>query len=276
MKVAILLATYNSDKFLREQLDSLYNQTYLNWELYVHDDGSTDRTLAIIQEYKDKYGNITLLGENIKGLGPRDNFLFLLSSVDSDYYFFCDHDDIWLPQKIQVAIEELQKIDLKKPLEIPAVYHSDLKVVDHNLNIIAASMWRYAKIIPRFMHSKKYVLCATFITGCTLAINKAMKELVPKVPDYVYMHDWWIGVTAVMNDVKIFSDDHPLILYRQHGENAAGIDKTTRYRYLKKFTQILKGSPHDLKIKPLIKKFGVKNYWIFKRLLIIKRLFHQF
>lgn len=276
MKIAILLATYNSAEFIREQLDSLYTQTIKEWKLYIHDDGSKDNTLEIIEDYQKKYGNIYLIGEDIKGLGPKDNFLYLLSQVEADYYFFCDHDDIWLPQKIERAIQQLHTIDYNKPQLIPAVYHSDLKLVDKDLDPISDSMWSYAKIIPKYMHKKEYVLCATFITGCTLAINNAMKNLVEACPDFVYMHDWWIGVNAVMNNVKIISDNQPLILYRQHGNNAAGIDKTSSKRYLNKISQIFSGSRHDKKIKPLIKRYNIKGYWIYKRLLIMKRLFHKY
>lgn len=275
MKIAILLATYNSTRFIRQQLDSLYSQTITEWELYVHDDGSKDNTIDIVREYNEKYQNIKIIGEEIKGLGPRDNFLFLLNNVCADYYFFCDHDDIWLPTKIERAIQQLQSIDAQKPGDIPAVYHSDLILVDKDLNRIAESMWGYAKIVPELMHKKQYVLCATFITGCTLAINRAMKSLVSKCPDFVYMHDWWIGVNAVMNNVRIISDHEALILYRLHGNNTAGIDKTTAKRYWRKISQLFSGSPHDRKIKPLIKKYKIRGYWLYKRLLIINRLLHK-
>jgi glycosyltransferase involved in cell wall biosynthesis len=96
--IAILMATYNGEKYLGEQIDSLLAQTNMDWQLYIHDDGSTDNTQAILQEYAQKHSNIHIL-EYESQRGAMKNFLSLLQRVEADYYMFCDQDDVWLKQK---------------------------------------------------------------------------------------------------------------------------------------------------------------------------------
>ena len=106
MKVAILLATYNGEKYLRAQLDSLYAQSYRDWKLYVNDDGSTDGTLTILQEYAQRYGNIDLQ-VNEHSLRSLRNFMDLLRRAEADYYIFSDQDDVWMPEKVEKSPESI-------------------------------------------------------------------------------------------------------------------------------------------------------------------------
>lgn len=273
METAILLATYNSSKYIREQLDSLYNQTYTEWTIYVHDDGSNDDTIEIIEEYKNKYGNIKIISPEIKHLGPKKNFMHLLSNVDADYYFFCDHDDIWLSDKIFIALSQI-KANEGANRNLPVVFHSDLSIVDGNLNLIDKSLWHYAKILPELMHNKKYVMTSCYITGCTLAINKATKNIIPPIPDNAIMHDWWIGIHAVLKGVTIISYPEPTILYRIHGHNDSGISKNSLFRYIKLIFKSFTISEYDKKIAPFIKEYKIYNYKYYKSMLILKRLLY--
>lgn len=271
MDTAILLATYNSSKYIREQLDSLYNQTYKDWILYVHDDGSNDNTLDIITEYKKRYKNIVLLGEEIKHLGPKKNFMYLLNNVQADYYFFCDHDDVWFENKVELSLREIQNMELGNK-NIPVIFHSDLTVVDGKLNVISQSMWKYAKIIPDLMHRRNYVMTSCYITGCTLSINNAAKKLIPPMPENAIMHDWWIGIHAVLQNMKIISWHQSTMLYRLHGANDSGIPRVTIIKYLKRIIGSLFISNYDRHVKPFVKKYGIKHYSWFKTLLILRKL----
>lgn len=273
MNVAILLATYNSSKFIREQLDSLYNQTFLHWTIYVHDDGSTDNTLDIIEQYRQKYKNINIIAPDIKHLGPKKNFMFLLEHVEAEYYFFCDHDDIWLPFKIELSINSIKEREKEKGSSIPVVFHSDCTVVDGYLNVIDKSMWHYAKIIPEIMHDKKYVMTSCFITGCTLCINNEAKKIIPAIPDNAIMHDWWIGINAVLNNATIISSHAQTMLYRIHGNNDSGIKRISIISYIKMFVKYFFQSEYDKKIEPFVKAYNIKHYKFYKTKLIIKRLF---
>ena len=106
--IAILLSTYNGSKYLREQLNSIIDQTVKDWILYVRDDGSTDETIDIIKEYVSLYPNINYI-EDIQNLGSARSFMKLLSLVEADHYMFCDQDDVWLPTKIEVSLMEMKK-----------------------------------------------------------------------------------------------------------------------------------------------------------------------
>ena len=192
-KIAILMATYNSSQFIREQLDSLYSQSYMDWELYIHDDGSNDNTLDIIEQYSQRYKNIRVIGKEVKALGPKNNFMFLLNNADADYYLFCDHDDVWFPNKIELTIQQIKKNEIADRSN-PVLFHSDLHIVDTELKTISNSMWHYAKIRPDLLKKKNYVMVSCFITGCTLGINKATKELVKDMPDKAIMHDCGLGL----------------------------------------------------------------------------------
>ena len=137
-KIAILLATYNGARFIREQIDSIKDQTYKDWDLYVRDDGSTDNTVSIIQEYENMNPNIHLFEDEEKHIGAKNSFMKLLSAIDSDYYMFCDQDDIWLPTKIEHSVDLLEKTEKKYPNK-PIIVHTDVTVVDGNLNVLSQS-----------------------------------------------------------------------------------------------------------------------------------------
>ena len=275
MKVAILLATYNSSKFIVEQLDSLYKQTFLDWNIFVHDDGSTDNTIEILNQYKTKYGNIQIIAPEITHLGPMKNFMFLLDNTEADYYFFCDHDDIWLPNKIETSLNLIKEEELKNTNN-PILFHSDCTLVEGNLNLISSSMWKYAKIYPEIMHDKKYVMTSCFITGCTLCINKHVKKIIPPIPENAIMHDWWIGINAVFNGAKIISFHKSTILYRLHGKNDSGINKIGFISYFKMFSKYFFESKYDKQVKPFLKEYKVKRYKFYKSILVLRRFLYNY
>ncbi len=108
-KISILLSTYNSELFLKEQIDSLLFQTVKDWVLYIRDDGSTDDTIILIEDYCRDHDNIILIKDELSNLGTKNSFMKLLSNVDSEYYLFCDHDDVWLPLKIERTLLKMKK-----------------------------------------------------------------------------------------------------------------------------------------------------------------------
>lgn len=271
--LTILIATYNSGKYLREQLDSLYSQTNLDWTLFVHDDGSKDDTLAIIKEYQERYSNIVIVDDHLKALGPKKNFIHLLKVVDAKYYMFCDHDDVWLPIKVEITLNEIKKAESQNPLK-PVVFHSDLTVVDGNLNVIDKSMWHYAKIRPEILHHRKYAMVACYMTGCTMGLNEqAKKELALNMPDDAIMHDWWIGIQAAIKGAVIISSHQSTILYRLHGNNDSGIPHNTKLRFLNKILKYGFQTDYDRKTKIYRRQFGVSNYYLFKILYNVRRYF---
>ena len=269
--VAILLATYNSADYLSQQLDSLFDQTYKDWHIFIHDDGSTDSTLDVVNNYAAKYGKITVLIDDKKKLGATFNFVHILNNVNSRYYMFCDHDDVWLPNKIAITVEEIGKIEAKYPQKAVLV-HTDLQVVDKDLTCISSSLWQHAQINPRLLKQKEFALVSYFATGCTMGFNAiAKKELAIDFPnDKYFLHDAWIALQAVYKDAIIVSVDEPTILYRLHGNNAAGVPKIGITYYLKRLSFIRKFAT-DLKDKrPYLDYF---NYGSFFKYLYYKAVY---
>lgn len=221
-QVVILLATYNGEKFIREQLDSILNQTYTNFKLRIRDDGSKDKTVSILQEYAEKDSRISYYtGENLRAAGCF--YDLICNSADADYYAFCDQDDVWEENKLEVAITQLEKGNK----EVPTLYLSNLKVVDEKLNFLKN---RHEK--PIKTDSKYYPLVEFLAVGCTQVFNKKALELVRNhLPGNKILHDAWMFLSCSFFG-KIIYDFEPHILYRQHSNNVVG-HKTKKIDRLK-------------------------------------------
>lgn len=220
-EIAILLATYNGEKYLAEQLDSLLNQSFHNWCLYVHDDGSKDRTVSILKEYAARYPDKIILIDAPSTGGAKNNFLFLLNIVDAPYFMFCDQDDVWLPEKIEKTYRWMKAVEQDKP----ALVFTDLQVVDQDGKVIAPRMSEYQKLNMKKNRVEDF-LTENVVTGCTVMINRQLADLARKAsdPSRIIMHDWWFAIVAARFGV-ISCLDEPLILYRQHGINTIGAKK---------------------------------------------------
>lgn len=219
-KVDILLATYNGEKYLKEQLDSILNQTYLNFRLLISDDCSTDNTKKILEEYRKNDNRIELYYQK-ENLGVIKNFEFLLKKVENNYYMFADQDDIWKKNKIEKSIKKIQD-------ENCDLVYSDLEVVDENLNIKYESYWKlkgFYKKIKKYNNFESLYL-NNFITGCTIISKKELINKVlplPNISKYV-LHDYWLAL-IISQYGKISYIEEPLIKYRQHKSNNIGSKK---------------------------------------------------
>lgn len=219
--VAILLAVYNGEKYIREQLDSLYSQTYKDWSLYIHDDGSIDATMSIIREYIDRYDNIEILPFS-GGCGAKDSFLKMLQEIDADYYFFCDQDDVWTPQKVEISLSEIKKIELEFGADKPIIIHSDLEVVDKELRTISKSFWNMMMIRPDKLKTFNQLGANCLVTGCTMLFNSSAKKCTLFPANNALMHDVWITLCVAKHEGVIYGINIPLIKYRQHDKNTLG------------------------------------------------------
>ncbi len=217
--VTVLLAVYNGEKYLKEQIDSLLNQTFNDIRIIIRDDGSTDNSLDIINDYCKKYPLIisSLTG---KPTGSAvGNFAELLYNCDDDYIMFCDQDDVWLPQKIEKTISVMKKTE-GADKNTPVLVHSDLIVADQNLKTVSQSFFAFQRLDPENI-SLSGLLVQNCVTGCTVMINRALKEKCGKIPNDCIMHDWWLAITAQLFG-KIACVREPLMLYRQHSDNQVG------------------------------------------------------
>lgn len=221
--LAILLSTYNGEEFLSEQLDSLFNQTYTNFVLYIRDDGSTDSTLKIIKYYQEKYKNIILLSNSGQNLGPCKSFMSMLQEIEASYYMFCDQDDVWLPTKIQMSLDAIKMEELRS-IDLPVIVHSDLIVVDVNLSTISPSLWLHNNNNPSRV-TRKYLPILNYVTGCTMLFNSLARAISLSHTDDQIMHDFWISICVDSVEGIIVSLPIPTILYRQHLSNTIGASK---------------------------------------------------
>lgn len=220
-KIEVLLATYNGEKFVREQIYSVLNNfdkiSGYECKILVSDDKSTDKTVQIIKSLQEQEPRILFLDGEKKG-GVRSNFYYLLEHADADYVFFCDQDDLWLPDKISVFLERFKSEEVS--YNGPILVHSDLCVADANLSPINVSMFDYQKINknPSFVE----LIVSNSVTGCVMACNRELIEGVKKSQiQNSIMHDWYIGLYASAFG-RIFFIEKSFILYRQHGGNQVG------------------------------------------------------
>lgn len=219
--VSVLLASYNGEKYIRDQLESILNQTFSDLSIVISDDLSTDGTPAIIREYEEQYPDRVRSLRNIERSGnAQNNFFRLLKLVSDEYIMLCDQDDVWLPDKVEVTLREMKKLEAEWGEGLPLLVHGDLSVTDKEGGILHKSMAEYQKIAVhdnRFSH----YLVENNITGNTVMVNKAFLGFLADVPRECVMHDWWLGLLASCFG-RISYIDRPLVLYRQHGENQMG------------------------------------------------------
>lgn len=258
--ITILLATYNSAHFIREQLDSLLSQIYQDWNLVVRDDCSSDNTVNILREYIEKYpGKMTILDNEGKSLRAYRNFYELLSKVESGYYMYCDHDDVWLPNKIEISMARMKEIEAE---DTPVIVHTDMKVVDQNLNTISESFWAYSRLLPERTGFEELVLCNS-VNGCTMLFNRKARDFALPHVEHATMHDMLVTQTVAANGGIISPIFTPTVLYRQHVDNVVGASKRDlkfQLKKLKKIGCVLSENYKDWKRSKQIKSYTFASY----------------
>lgn len=243
MRITVLMSTYNGEKFLREQLDSIIAQDLpadVELKIIVRDDGSKDSTLDILDEYAQKYDNIITYytGENLK---PAKSFWHLLKNCpSSDYYAFSDQDDMWYPDKMKVAITTLQA---QENQDIPLLYTSNVMVTDAELNQIG--IMNTAKMYTDLAH----VLIYNVSNGCTQVFNNIAREEFIKYDmdtNLVIMHDRLADLLTAMFGKMIY-DDNPTMFYRQHGNNVIGEQSIGKLKSFVKRVKRFLGSSNSIR-----------------------------
>lgn len=209
-KVQVLLSTYNGEKYIKEQIESILNQKEVEVSLLIRDDASSDKTIEIIGKLADKNNNIIYYKD--ENLGPARSFMDLLyKSGEYDYYAFADQDDIWKKQKLISAINMLKEKENE-----PSLYMSALEVVDENLNLIETK-----KVNGNLSFEGEMI--RNFATGCTMVLNKKLCDIIKQYnPSYLIMHDSWITRVCYAVGGNVIIDDNSYIKYRQHTGNVLG------------------------------------------------------
>lgn len=211
-KVKVLMSTYNGEKYLDEQIKSIFEQKNVEVSLLVRDDGSSDRTLTILSRWSKTVDLKVIEGNNI---GYAKSFMQLVETASgADYYAFSDQDDVWMPEKLITAINHLDSAGGDEP----HLYMSQAVIVDKELNVIEAKFHkRYVSLDRLIAHN--------FAIGCTMVFDDALRNIIKEKYNQTVLkagHDYWISCVASAVGASIYWDVNGYVLYRQHGENASG------------------------------------------------------
>lgn len=220
----ILLATYNGEKYISELLDSILSQTYQNWRVLVSDDCSSDATLTILRDYEARDSRIIIVSVGRKYGSAKNNFLSLLTYSSSELVMFCDQDDYWLPNKIDMFVRRYSKF---RSLNKPVLLFSDMYVTNSNLDIIGKFMYS-SKLDPERTKTNN-LLALNCIPGCVMMLNRELVAIAKRTKNFegIVMHDVWIALLGSIFG-KIDFIDSQTILYRQHSANSIGSKRYIR------------------------------------------------
>ena len=233
MKVIVLMATYEGERYICQQMDSILGQTLKELKLMVSDDGSKDKTREILKEYRNQYPDRIVLKHRVQEedyqnkeqvSGAAMNFFWLLAQASGDYILFSDQDDVWKREKAEKLLKHMKKLEKRLGKDYPILVHSDMEVTDEDLNMTAPSFFDYQHCNPK-RTSFAEVLVENPVTGGGAMINKALADLLLKVPEACCMHDWWMALTAsCFGTISCIRE--PLYQYRQHENNVLGAKAT--------------------------------------------------
>ncbi|MGK3114167.1 glycosyltransferase family 2 protein [Candidatus Pantoea formicae] len=231
--ISILMGTYNGEKYIEQQLQSIADQTYKNWKLIVSDDGSTDRTCELVEKFSRNYPDNKVVLLRGPGKGFAANFFSLLNrnNIDSEFYAFCDQDDIWIEGKLEVAVNKLTSEICS--LNKYRLYGSRTKLIDSNEVCIG-----FSPCFSKAFHFRNALL-QSYAGGNTMVFNRDLKELFETLPTdlKIVSHDWILYIICSAMNGTVIYDKQPNILYRQHDQNLVGsntgmMSKFTRFNRL--------------------------------------------
>lgn len=224
-RIAVLLASYNGGQYIAAQLDSILAQSHPGLDIYIRDDGSSDDTVAVVAAYIRRFPDqVHCCRTPSAATGHLANFAALADfacSLKHDYYCFADQDDVWHPNKLALLLEQMQALESRCDQPLPLLVHSDLRVVDEQLNEIAPSFIAFQGLPDPRRQSHRRFLYQNVVTGCATLFNRPLLELATPLPTAVVVHDWWFALCAQFAG-RIGYIDRPLLDYRQHGQNAIG------------------------------------------------------
>ena len=219
--IDVLMATYNGERYLKEQINSLLSQTCKDFVVSIRDDGSDDQTVNIVKEYEKYYPEkVRLIRDEGKHLGVCGNFRELLMSSRAPYVMLCDQDDVWLPEKIDLTLRKMIELENKHGKSAPLLVFTNLELVDDRLSTIHKSFWDYQQLNPN-NNTLNYLLLENIVTGCTTMMNDRLRDIAQNIDPGARMHDWWIALVASAFGFMDYIET-PTVRYRQHAKNVVG------------------------------------------------------
>ena len=263
--VNIVMATYNGEKYIKEQIESILGASYTDWSLFIFDDRSTDSTMKIVKSFEEKYPERIQVYQNERNLGVTLNFLTGLKKVyqltnaqeapnvrakmqpstsnQAKYYMLCDQDDVWMRDKITHTLECMKFFEKKYGENKEQIVFTDAKVVDENINLIYHSFFRSQCLCP-YDTDLAHMLMENKCIGCTVMMNRAVVRHLQKLPMNARYHDWWLGlIAASFGHISYLKE--PTLNYRQHGKNLVG--GTSFLGYVKRRVKSLQAQKKSIK-----------------------------
>lgn len=218
------MAAFNGEQFIKEQIKSIQDQTFENWQLLIRDDGSTDSTSDIIQNLSNSDPRIKIIHSQGENIGVIKNFECLLKKAQHNndgYVAFCDQDDFWKPEKLQKQFLEMQNLEVNYGRNMPILLFTDLQVANSNLEIQNNSFMNFQGISDAENIRLGHLLKQNIVVGNTIMINNALLEIALPFPEGIRMHDWWLALCAAsFGIIKYLS--YQTVLYRLHEKNQVG------------------------------------------------------
>lgn len=203
--ISVCMATYNGEKFISEQVQSILIQLPLDAEFIISDDGSTDETKNIVNSFNDS--RIKFIKNTTGFKGPVGNFSNALSNAKGDFIFLADQDDVWLNGKLKRHLELMQQYKL---------VISDAIVINENNEVLIESYFKMRRSKSGFINN----FLKNSYVGCCMSFHKSLIQKALPFPKYIYMHDWYIGLIAELQGNVFFCDER-FLLYRRHSSNAS-------------------------------------------------------
>ncbi len=235
--IEVLLATYNGERFLRQQIDSILAQTYPNVTILASDDGSLDGTVAILQAYEERFpGRVRMLPGSAGTAHPKWNFMRLMQASTAPYVALSDQDDVWVPEKLAMSMAAMQSEEQRRGATTPVLVFTDAELVDENLQPLHPSFWQKQGIPGEETERLPRLLAQNVYTGCTGLLNRPLVERSLPIPQKAHMHDWWIMLVAAVFG-RLVSIPHATVRYRQHGSNAVGAAEDIAYGLVPRFRE---------------------------------------
>lgn len=243
--VSILLASYNGAPYIAAQIDSILQQTFRDFTLYIRDDCSNDGTWEIVQAYAAKEPDRIVALQNEENSGSaKHNFFKMMQEHQDNYVMLCDQDDVWHPDKIEKTLSAMRKAEARDGEKTPLLVHTDLAVVNDQLEVMDPS-YRHAVNGNWQRTDLHYELAQNTVTGCTAMYNRALGEFLQREPSFFVMHDWWLALIASAFG-RIVLLDEATMRYRQHGDNAVGAKFVRSPHYLLGRLMNVKGYRREL------------------------------
>ncbi len=243
--VVIILPTFNGERFIEEQIQSIQQQSFSDFSLHIFDDCSTDQTREIVTSLADNDDRIQIHCNTVRK-GVVRNINDALMKIEAEIYFLADQDDVWLVEKMARQMEVLRQNNV-------IMTFTNLLLVDENGNSSGIDFWSSQEINPRLAIRSEILAVKTMVTGCTMAFKKKLLKIALPIPEQATMHDHWLSFFATKIG-RLTPIPEELVLYRQHSENVIGATVTPRLQREKRYAGCL--SYQDFKTR---KRESIQN-----------------